>query len=38
MMLHLENARIVTPDGVHRGSLTVGNGRIAALDADAPPG
>ncbi len=36
MMLHLENARIVTPNGLHRGSLTIGNGRIAALDADAP--
>jgi len=38
MTLHLENARIVTPDGVHRGSLTVEEGCIAALDADAPKG
>mgnify|MGYP001125690436 CR=1 FL=1 len=38
MTLHLENARIVTPDGVQHGSLTIQDGRIAALDADAPKG
>ena len=36
MMLHFENARIVTPEGIHRGSLTVADGRILALDAAAP--
>ncbi len=38
MMRHLENARIVTPEGVRRGALTIGDGRIVALDADAPRG
>ncbi|GIK82943.1 MAG: amidohydrolase [Alphaproteobacteria bacterium] len=38
MMLHLENARIVTPDGLQTGSLTIEDGRIATLDADAPAG
>jgi len=37
-MRHLENARIVTPEGVRRGALTIGDGRIVALDADAPRG
>ena len=36
MRLYLENARIVTPEGVHQGSLTIQDGRIAALDGDAP--
>ncbi|MBC7133990.1 MAG: alpha-D-ribose 1-methylphosphonate 5-triphosphate diphosphatase [Roseovarius sp.] len=35
MTLTLTNARIVTPEGLHHGSLTVENGRIAALDAPA---
>ncbi len=35
MTLHLENARIVTPDGVHTGSLTIEDGHIASLGADA---
>ncbi|MBE0453456.1 MAG: alpha-D-ribose 1-methylphosphonate 5-triphosphate diphosphatase [Roseovarius sp.] len=38
MTQHLENARIVTADGVHHGSLTIENGQIAALGADAPKG
>ena len=38
MRQHLENARIVTPEGIHHGSLTIEDGRIAALDAAAPEG
>ncbi|MDT8328640.1 MAG: alpha-D-ribose 1-methylphosphonate 5-triphosphate diphosphatase [Roseovarius sp.] len=38
MTQHLENARIVTPEGVHHGSLTIEEGHITALDADAPNG
>ncbi|SSC65151.1 alpha-D-ribose 1-methylphosphonate 5-triphosphate diphosphatase [Ciceribacter selenitireducens] len=38
MSQHLENARIVTPEGVHHGSLTIEDGRIAALGQDAPKG
>lgn len=38
MTLHLENARIVTPGGMHCGSLTVEGDRIAALGASEPKG
>ncbi|MGF6859974.1 alpha-D-ribose 1-methylphosphonate 5-triphosphate diphosphatase [Rhodobacteraceae bacterium MBR-64] len=38
MSLHLENARIVTPEGVHDGSLTIEDGHILALGAYAPAG
>jgi len=36
MSLHLENARIVTADGVQHGSLTIQDGSIAALGSEAP--
>ncbi len=38
MIRHLENARIVTSEGVQHGSLMIEDGCIAALDADAPKG
>ncbi len=38
MRERLENARIVTPAGIHHGSLTIAEGRIVALDAAAPEG
>jgi len=38
MIRHLENARIVTPEGMRQGSLTIEDGSIAALNADAPRG
>ena len=38
MRQHLENARIVTPSGMHLGSLTIEDGSITALNADAPQG
>jgi alpha-D-ribose 1-methylphosphonate 5-triphosphate diphosphatase len=38
MIRQFENARIVTPEGLHHGSLTIAEGRIAALDAAAPTG
>ena len=38
MTLHLENARIATPEGLHHGSLTIEDGRIAALGSAAPAG
>ena len=38
MRQHLENARIVTPEGMRQGSLTIEDGSIAALNADAPRG
>lgn len=38
MSQHLENARIVTTEGVHHDSLTIEDGRIAALGQDAPKG
>jgi len=38
MRQHLENARIVTPEGMHLGSLTIEDGSIAALNAEAPRG
>ncbi|MDT0331316.1 N-acetylglucosamine-6-phosphate deacetylase [Nocardiopsis lambiniae] len=33
----LTDARVVTPDGVHRGRIRIENGRIAALEPDSPP-
>jgi len=38
MTQHLDNARIVTPSGMHLGSLTIEDGSITALGADAPKG
>jgi alpha-D-ribose 1-methylphosphonate 5-triphosphate diphosphatase len=38
MTRHLENARIVTADGLHHGSVTIEDGRIVALNGDAPKG
>lgn len=38
MSLYLENARIVTQEGVQHGSVTIEGGRIVALDAGAPKG
>jgi len=38
MTQHLDNARIVTPSGIHLGSLTIEDGSITALGADAPKG
>lgn len=38
MTQHLENARIVTPDGVQTDSLTIEDGHIASLGAEAPKG
>ena len=36
MIKHLQNARVVTPEGMHLGSVTIEEGSIAALGADAP--
>lgn len=33
----LTGARVVTPDGVHRGRIRIENGRIAALEPDSAP-
>ncbi|MDE3720985.1 N-acetylglucosamine-6-phosphate deacetylase [Nocardiopsis sp. N85] len=33
----LTDARVVTPDGVHRGRIRIENGRIAALEPDSSP-
>ncbi len=38
MTQHLDNARIVTPSGMHLGSLTIEDGSITAIGADAPKG
>lgn len=38
MILHLENARIATLEGLHEGSLTIEDGHIAALGGEAPQG
>jgi alpha-D-ribose 1-methylphosphonate 5-triphosphate diphosphatase len=38
MTQHLENARIVTADGLHHGSITIEDGHIVALNGDAPKG
>ncbi|MGX0904715.1 alpha-D-ribose 1-methylphosphonate 5-triphosphate diphosphatase [Roseovarius sp. MBR-79] len=35
MTVTLSNARIVTPEGLHHGALTIEDGQIAALDAPA---
>jgi len=33
----LANARLVLPDGIHHGGITIAGGRIAAIHATAPP-
>lgn len=36
MIQHLENARVVTTDGLHHASVTIDGGHIVALNGDAP--